>query len=229
MSRATALLLVRHATTVETRAGRFPTTSGAAEAPGCAVLDRAGRAQVRALRGRLPTPDRVWSSHARRARETAELLGLPADEVLGQLAELGFGRWAGLDPSEVHRLEPGPLAAWYADPGSAPHGGETLADLRARAAAVLARAAALGGTTLAVTHGGTCKAALLEALGVDGPGLVWQLDIAPASVTELHHSAGRWRLVRSNWRPSPEGWPRRPAGAGAAPARVPAGGLEVTS
>lgn len=194
------LLLVRHALTAETRRAAFPATSGAAAVEPCEGLDWAGLEQAAALRGHLPPVDRAWSSHARRVKETARGAGFWT-EPDGDLAECDFGRWAGSTTQDVHDREPEALAAWYADPGLAIYAGEPLAEVRARARRVMERAATLGGTTLAVTHGGFVKAALLEALGLPDAA-VWRLDAAPASVTELQPTVGGWRLVRLNWSPS---------------------------
>lgn len=179
------LLLVRHATTAETRRAAFPRTSGAAPAADDPVLDRAGREAAAALQGQLPAADRVWTSHAARAMETATAAGLAAAVADGGLAELDFGRWAGRTPAEVATEEAEALGAWYADPASAPHGGETFAAVAERARRVLARAAAAGGTTIAVTHGGFIRAVLLSVLGLPAAA-AWRLDAAPASVAELH-------------------------------------------
>jgi len=195
------LLLVRHSTSGETRRAAFPSTSGAALVDGCQALDRAGREAAAALAGLLPAADRCWASLATRARETAELAcGPPKPDP--DLAECDFGAWAGLTAAEVNERDPKGLGAWWADPDSAPHGGERLGQVRQRAARVMGRAAELGGTTIAFTHGGLIKAALLEVLELPAAGL-WRLDAAPASVTELHHGppTGHWRLTRLNWAP----------------------------
>lgn len=194
------LLLVRHATTEETRRAAFPLTSGAAPAAVCAALDRVGREQATALRGRLPAAERVWSSHALRARATAECAGFEP-EPQADLAECDFGIWAGRSAEEVHAEDPDGLGRWFADSSLAPHGGESLAAVRKRARAVLDRAAALAGTTVAFTHGGLVKAALVEALGLPDAA-AWRLEAAPASVAELHPAGGgSWRVVRLNWTP----------------------------
>lgn len=195
------LLFVRHAQSSGTRRAAFPATTGACVRAGCEPLDRAGAAQAVALRGVLPPPDHSWASFAVRALETARLAGCDA-RGWADLAECDFGRWAGLLPAQVHAADPDGLAAWYANPEAAPHGGERFGDVRARAMAVFARARDVGGTVIAFTHGGLVKAALLEALGL-GSRAVWRLDVAPASVTELHpYGATRgWRVVRVNWTP----------------------------
>jgi len=191
------LLLVRHATTSSTRRACFPATTGARAVDGCEPLDRGGGQQATALRGMLPRADHCWTSHAARAQETARLAGF-APEPFGNLAECDFGRWAGALPTEVG--DPGAVQAWYADPDGAPHGGEGFRDVRARAVRVLGRARDLGGTVVAFTHGGLVKAALCEALGLPSSAL-WRLDVAPASVSELHPAGDDWRVVRLNWEP----------------------------
>ncbi len=195
------LLLVRHGTTAETRDGRLPTTSGAAPTPDCPALDRYGQAQARALAGSLPSADRYWSSLARRTQQTAELATGHTPDSIADLAECDFGRWAGMTPDSIHAREPDALASWYADQGSAPHGGERLADVRARATAVMHGAAAQGGTTIAVTHGGLIRAALLEVLELPDAGL-WRLEASPGSVTSLRYGHGSWRVERTNWTPT---------------------------
>lgn len=211
--RAVRLLLVRHAPTAQTRQAAFPSTTGAEPAPDCPALDRAGRAAAATLGRALPRADRARTSYALRAVETAAGAGL-VGEADPALAECDFGAWAGRTPDEVHAVDHAALAAWYADPSSAPHGGEPLSAVRTRARTVLARAVAEGGTTIAVTHGGLVKAALLEVLELPDAA-VWRLDAAPCSVAELTCSvpsprpdpsdparAVWWRVVRVGWTPA---------------------------
>lgn len=207
MSPPVRLLLVRHGVTAETRRAAFPGTSGAWSAPECPPLDAAGVAQARALAARLPVADRCWSSLAARSVQTAELATGYSPELDPDLAECDFGAWAGHSTDEVYAVDPDGLARWHADPDSAPHGGERLTAVRGRAARVLQRCAALGGTTVAVTHGGLIKAALLEVLGLPSDS-VWRLDAAPGSVTELHSTptSTAWRVALLNWQPAPSGW-----------------------
>ena len=211
------LLLVRHATTSASRRATFPATTGSAAIDDCAALDEAGVAGATALGAALPHADRCWTSHARRAVQTATHLGLTLDACLSDLAEGDFGRWAGATLDQVHARDPDGLATWLADPGTTPHGGEALVDVRRRARRVLDAAADADGTTIAISHGGLIKAALLEVLDLPDAAL-WQLDCAPASVTELHPGR-QWRTTMVNWTPAPPAWagatPRDPAhGAG---------------
>lgn len=199
MTGAIRVLLVRHATTSQTRRACFPSTTGSRTVDGCEALDATGLRQAAEL-GAYLAADRCWSSLALRALQTAACAGLEP-EPLADLAEADFGLWAGRTLAQVYAADPDGLAAWHADPGADPHRGEPLAQVRRRAVAVLERARALGGTTVAVTHGGLIKAALLEALGM-GTNAVWRLEVAPASVTELHPASDQgWRLVRLNWTP----------------------------
>ena len=199
------LLLVRHATTAATRRAAFPVTTGRAAHAACAALDDAGAATATALGATLPRSDRCWTSHARRTVETARCLGLEPDARMAELAEADFGRWAGATLGEVHRRDPEGLAAWLADPGSTPHAGEPFAEVRRRAAAVLAAAHGLGGTTLAISHGGLIKAAVLEVLGLPDAAL-WRIDCAPASVSELQPTRDGWTVVAMDWTPEPPAW-----------------------
>lgn len=201
MNTVDRLLLVRHGTTSDTRAGRFPATAGSATVEGCAPLDRRGVEDAAALRGHLPRADHVWSSLAARTRQTAARAGFDP-EPTALLAECDFGTWAGKDPRAIHGEDPDGLAAWYADPENPPHGGEGLSALRARARALLGQATAAAGTVLVFTHGGLIRVVLMEALGLPAS-VMWTVDVAPASVTEIHLFDGSTaRLTRLNWTPS---------------------------
>lgn len=197
MSALHRLYLVRHATSAETRAARFPVTTGGQDVPDCAGLDAAGRRSAEALGAHLPLPDRVWSSWAARARETAALAGWAA-EPTADLAECDFGSWAGREVHEIAAADPDGFAAWLADPTVGPADGEPLEQLRTRARRVLECGCA--GTSIAVTHGGFIRAAVAEVLGL-AAGALARIDLAPASVTVLHND-GTWRLVRLNWTPA---------------------------
>lgn len=196
------LLLIRHATTEATHRAAFPVTTGRTVVAACAALDEAGTAMATALAPAVPHADRCWTSHARRAVETARCLGLEPDLRIGGLAEADFGRWAGATLDDVYRRDPEGLAAWLADPGCTPHAGEPLAEVRRRAARVLDTAHGLPGTTFAISHGGLIKAAVLEVLGSPDTAL-WRIGCAPASVTELQPTHDGWQVVAMNWTPAP--------------------------
>lgn len=183
------LLLIRHAPTPATRAFRFPADE---------TLDEVGRRAASALAGRWPSGAAV-TSPARRCRETAAIAGFPEAAVDPRLAELDFGRWAGEDPHVLWERDQARLDAWYADPTStAPDGGEHFTDMQRRVVAALEELAAAGERRLVFTHGGPIKAAVLHVLGAP-PAAMWNLDIAPCSITELRpRYGGGFSLVRWN-------------------------------
>ena len=151
-----------------------------------------------AARVGVPRPDRVLTSPATAALETAEALGLSA-VAEAPLRDVDHGRWRGRAFADVAREEPEAIAAWLADPGAAPHGGESLAVLLGRLAAWLdgRRVAANGARVLLVTHAAVIRAAVLHAIGAP-PAAFWRLDVAPLSRTVLQGDGVRWTLAALN-------------------------------
>lgn len=180
---------MRHAATPATRAFAFP-----ADEP----LDVRGRADAATLADALPASvDSVVCSPAARCRQTAEAAGLTVAAVDAALGECDFGDWAGRTLAEVHGTDDAASLAWMTDPDAAPHGGESLRTFSARVAAWLDGEAVRDGRTVAVTHGGVVKAAVVHALGAPVDAF-WRVDVAPLSVTELHAHDGRWTVSRVN-------------------------------
>lgn len=173
----TRVLLVSHAATAATRAAAFPIDEpiGATDTPD--PLPRVGHA--------LSAPER-------RCRQTAELHGLePA--IDGRLRDCDYGRWRGKTLDELAAEESDAVAAWLADPAAAPHGGESIVDLMARAGGWLDDQLAVTGRVVAVTHPAVIKAAV--AYAVRGtPESFWRIDIAPLARTALSGRGSLWRL-----------------------------------
>jgi broad specificity phosphatase PhoE len=187
----TRLTLVRHAPSGATRRSAFPLDE---------PLDPRGADEARALAPRLGRFDAVWSSPAARARQTADALGLAAT-VAPELDECDFGAWRGRTLADLHAEDPVAVAAWMEDPAAAPHGGESLLALLERVRGWLLARADDGSRTVAVTHAGVIRAALVCAL--DAPPLAfWRLDVAPLSRTVLHAHDGRWTVRAVNLPPS---------------------------
>jgi broad specificity phosphatase PhoE len=176
--------LLAHGASAATRAARFPDDE---------ALEASALGALQALSGRSRPYARVLTSPARAARETAAALGFDA-EVEMALSDCDYGRWRGLASKEVAEREPDEFAAWLGDPASAPHGGESLADLIERIGAWLSQASARDGATLAVTHAAIVRAAIVNALGV-GSSAFARIDVAPLSLARLSGHAGRWNLV----------------------------------
>lgn len=110
-----------------------------------------------------------------------------------RLAGCAMGRWRGLTLEEVSAAEPENVARWLSDPAAAPHGGESVERLCARAGEWLAETAEVQGRVLAVVEPDVVRAVLVHALGAPAATL-WRLDVAPLTATELSGRAGRWNL-----------------------------------
>jgi probable phosphoglycerate mutase len=187
------LVVWRHGRTEWNDTGRF---QGHTDTP----LDAVGHAQAKAAAALLAAyaPRCVVSSDLARARDTAAYLGLPVtcDE---RLREVDVGEWAGLSRPEIAERFPETWAGWLRGEDVRREGGETLAEVEARAlAAVASVPAGDGGPLVVVTHGGTSRALVLALLGLPG----WArpafavLDNARWA-TLVRHGDG-WRLTAYN-------------------------------
>ncbi|MFI5494017.1 histidine phosphatase family protein [Actinoplanes sp. NPDC051859] len=127
---------------------------------------------------------------SRAARETAQALGHSA-AVEQALADPNFGAWNGRSFDEVAAADPHGVQQWLTDAGAAPHGGESLAQVRARAGAWLDAMA--GQRVVAVAHPIVVRAALAHALAL-ADDAVWCLDVAPLALSRLTYRANRWHL-----------------------------------
>ena len=180
------LVLIRHGESEGNRDRVFTRTP---EVP----LTEAGRAQVRRaaewVAGRY-RPAGVVSSPFLRARQTAavlaEWLALPV-RVEEDLREQSYGELAG-QPYAVLRdasdYDPERYWLWR------PPGGETLAEVAARAGPALDRVAAgaPGDDVVVVSHGGVMMALWRHVTGAWGTGKV----VCNAGVVVVEHDAGRY-------------------------------------
>jgi broad specificity phosphatase PhoE len=116
--------------------------------------------------------------------------GLPVDPRLGPW---DLGAWTGRPFDELD------LHDWRRDPTFDAHGGESLTALAARAAGLLGEWHDRTGRLAAVTHAALIKAMVVHALGAP-PEAAWDIDVRPASVTELHSTSKGWRLTRLSCR-----------------------------
>jgi broad specificity phosphatase PhoE len=180
------LILVCHASTDAVRTSSFPADES---------LDAHGNADALALAGSLPHADESWTSPERRARQTAEALGLTA-AVQPALRDCDYAAWRGRAFDDVNARDPDGVAAWLNDPAAAPHGGESILDLMQRVAAWLEEEQKNHRQSIVVTHATIIRAAIVRAIDA-GPRSFWRIDIAPLSVTRLSGANGRWNLVCS--------------------------------
>jgi broad specificity phosphatase PhoE len=175
------LTLVSHAMTDAMASGRFP-----ADEPlngiGLRQAKKAGRLDINGGTRQLAGPER-------RARQTAQLLGLRATTE-PRLADLDCGRWCG---QTLRAVGPADLQTWLTAPARAPHGGESIVDLMGRVAGWLESLTGETSPTVAVTHPAVIRVAILGALDMP-PKSFWRIDIAPLSRVVMHFRGGRWTL-----------------------------------
>jgi ribonuclease H / adenosylcobalamin/alpha-ribazole phosphatase len=158
-------VLLRHGETPLSAERRF---AGRGDIP----LTKNGERQARAAAQRLAARggiELIVTSPLRRARATAEAVaaatGAPVRVDEGWL-ETDFGEWEGLSYAEAMARWPDELAAWLADTGLAPPGGESFAATTRRVLPALDRllASADPGTVVVVSHVSPMKIVLRHAL-----------------------------------------------------------------
>ena len=175
---------------------------------------------------RLLPADPVWvTSHLRRTHQTARSIrehrpgdAQPEPLVEPDLAEQHFGDWQGLTHDELAGRRNGERHPfWLAPAVEAPPGGESFVQVIERVAAVIARLSRehVGRDIIAVTHGGTIRAALAIALDLD-PERALAIATENCGLTRVDHIAGEagnhaadteamWRVAHVNLSPKPLG------------------------
>ncbi len=183
-------------------------------------------ASFAALAARLPA-EPVWvTSHLRRTQETVAAI-LAARAAAAQawliepdLAEQHVGAWHGLTHDELNARRGGgrdPFLLWPAS--ERPPGGESFLEVIERVGLAVARLTAQhrGRDIVAIAHGGSIRAALAIALGIEAE-RVMSFAVDNCSLTRLDHIAaadatgrGRicWRVVSVN-QPAAAATPARP-------------------
>ena len=168
------------------------------------------RARFEALAAALPE-GAVWITSALlRAHQTADAIA-DAGHAVGSrivepdLDEQDFGRWQGLTWDEV-AAQRGGLAHkyWVAPAETTPPQGESFLWVMERVAAAINRRTVghAGSDIVAVAHGGSIRAALGLALGLDGErALAFSID--NLSITRIDHVDGpargeAWRVAGVN-------------------------------
>lgn len=189
---STRVTLVCHAATAATARAAFPLD----EPPTAAGL-AAAREQARPPSGRAPSgrAPRALRGPELRCAETAAAFGLAEVRVEPALRDCDHGDWAGRTLDEVLAADPAGMAAWLADPDAAPHGGESLASVSARAGAWLDELgrAAEHARVIAVTHPTVARAVAVHALRAPAS-VFWHLDAGPLARVDLTRNGPRWAL-----------------------------------
>ena len=179
--------------------GRTDVPADTGESARFAALDRA-----------LPE-GAVWITSALlRAHQTADAIAaaghaVPARAVEPDLDEQDFGAWQGLTWDEVASERGGPAHKYWVAPAHVtPPEGESFATVMERVAAAVDRRTArhAGADIVAVAHGGSIRAALALALGLE-PERALAFSIDNLSITRIDHvdgpaRGGAWRVVAVN-------------------------------
>ena len=177
----------------------------------CDVSDVAA---FRTLATRLPSGALWVTSHLGRAKETAAAIvaangergDAPATPLVEpDFGEQDFGDWHGRSYAELERSGDMVYHKFWAAPAHhAPPGGESFVDVVERVADAIARLtdAHAGRDIVAVAHGGTIRAALALAFGLE-PEAALAVAIENLSLTRIDHVAGPglggdWRIVHVN-------------------------------
>lgn len=200
------LLLVRHGETEYNRIGRC---QGWTDEP----LNETGRRQAQEVADHLSRhPVRhILASPLKRAHETAQAIAGPHRapvELDEDLRELYHGVLEGVPFSELNNHVPGILEAWKTRPHTvAMPGGETLADLQARACkAIDAYATAVhptdGARHVVVAHALTIATILCrtENVGLDE---MRRFRLLPCGYWHIRHEDGAWH-AQGVHRPMPD-------------------------
>lgn len=205
MTRTRQVVLLRHGRTEWNATGRF---QGQRDSP----LDGIGRAQAAAAAVAVASmePDAIVTSDLVRARDTA--LAVADESNLDvvedvRLREIHLGAWQGLTRAEARAAFPDEYERWRTGEDARRGGGETYAEVGARAAECVtewAEKLGPGSLVVAVTHGGTARATIGTLLGMD-PDTWWRLAPLGNCRWSLLGDIGRgWRLEEHNAGSPPE-------------------------
>jgi probable phosphoglycerate mutase len=190
------VLLARHGETDWNRDGRF---QGHADPP----LNEPGRAQAAELAERLAADGitALYASDLRRARETASIVADRLDLEVSLhpgLREIDVGEFQSLTRDEIDIRWPAAQAR-FEELGYGWLDGETLDDLSARVVGAVLEIATRhpGEHVLAVGHGGTIRAALAYADGMDivAHRKVWPGPAANGAIFEVVAEEGALHRV----------------------------------
>jgi broad specificity phosphatase PhoE len=182
------LILLRHGQTEWSQAGRH---TGRSDVPLTARGEAAAAKLAPLLAGRQIQA--VFTSPAKRAVRTAELAGLTGGITDPNLWEWDYGGYEGRTTGEIQQERPG----WYLwrdgiIPGGAGHPGESIAQVGARADAVLGRVCPLlaghDGDVALVAHGHILRVLTARWLGLDpAAGRLFKLDTGTVSTLGTEH------------------------------------------
>ncbi|MFJ4521127.1 histidine phosphatase family protein [Streptomyces sp. NPDC088810] len=194
------LFLVRHGETEWSRSGRH---TGWTDVP----LTEHGREEARLLVPLIRSHriGAAFVSPLQRARETADLIGIPDARVDADLREWDYGGYEGVTTPEIQRSRPG----WFlftdgVAPGPPDHPGETPEQVGERADRMLAKAdaalASTEGVVVLIAHGHFLRVLTARRLGLP-PRHGAHFQLATGSLCRLGTEHGRPVVAGWNIRP----------------------------
>jgi len=194
------LVLIRHGETAWSRTGQH---TGITDIPLTARGEQQARQLSHALHGRPFAA--VCCSPRQRARDTARLAGLRTTGIDEALAEWDYGAYDGQTTSDISAQLGRPWSLWTdgVAPGATP--GETLQQVAARAAAVLARARPIldaGDDVALVAHGHILRVLTATWLRL-APEAGALFALSPGSISTLSFEHDRPALLSWNHIPAP--------------------------
>ena len=173
------IYIVRHGETAWTESGKH---TGLSDIP----LTERGEEQARQLGKYLNGKyDYVFSSPLQRARRTCELAGFGSRARIDfELVEWNYGEYDGLTTAEIRKKRPG----WQVFRDGCP-GGESVAEVGARADRVIARLRALNGNVLLFSSGHFMRVLAARWLDLDPScGRLFLLSTTTLSVLGYQHT-----------------------------------------
>lgn len=186
----TKLILIRHGRTAWNFKKRY---CGARDIG----LDRAGKKEAARLYGRMKKEivHKIYSSHKKRARQTAEIaFGTSAIKKAAGLAEIHFGVFEGLTYKQVLKKYPTVYKKWLKNPfDTVIPGGERLPDFKKRVVAAIKKIVSLnkGKTVAIVSHGGAISIFINQILGSRD---FWKHIPRSASISVVEYNGGKPRI-----------------------------------
>jgi len=167
-------------------------------------LDEVGIKQAKLLGEYLSNLelDAIYSSPLRRALDTANIIAQYQKvgiQVTNGLVDLDYGEWQGLPEREVKKLYQTLHNEWHTNPDRVKMpGGESLADVRERAAGVVNDVISkYKGSVVLVSHRVVNKVLICFLLGLDN-GHFWNIKQDVGGITTFSYEGGCFILTRHN-------------------------------
>ncbi|MDD2876406.1 MAG: histidine phosphatase family protein [Acidiphilium sp.] len=196
----TRFCLIRHATvSPESLAVLY----GQMDVAICPLRRTQDQRRYSALGAMLPKPAKWLVTPLSRTRATAEAImsagyGTVPLDIEPALIEQNFGLWQG-SPMSDFANRPAQHPFWPVGGDEVPPSGESFNHMRHRVGAALARLATehAGEAIVVVSHGGTIRAAVAEALALSSHQAL-SLAVDNLSITRIERYTHAWRIVSLN-------------------------------